>query len=142
MNILGTPQIFVTFKEFYTWLVQVVVFAFTNDVFRSRLLAFWCYFMRYIKMKLLVCQSIRRLCKTNHDNPMTIGFVGDEMSLKATLLVCILIITFKALVSCVTSLEERLWPSMTSQAINMLFFTRVILCHHANSLLMKHTYAL
>jgi hypothetical protein len=43
----------------------------------------------------------------SHDNPMTIGFVGDEMTLKATLLVCIPIVIFKTLVSCVTSFEER-----------------------------------
>jgi hypothetical protein len=44
----------------------------------------------------------------NHDNPMTIGFVEDEMTLKAILLVCVPIVIFKALVSCVTCLEERL----------------------------------
>jgi hypothetical protein len=43
----------------------------------------------------------------NHDNPMTIGFVGDEMTLKATLFVCVLIIISKALVSCITGLEKR-----------------------------------
>jgi hypothetical protein len=44
----------------------------------------------------------------NHENSMTIGFVGDEMTLKATLLVCFSTIIFKALVSCITSLEEKL----------------------------------
>ncbi len=53
-------------------------------------------------------QSTQGLCKMNHDNLMTIGFVEDEMALKATLLVCVLIVISKALVSCVTSPKERL----------------------------------
>ncbi len=46
----------------------------------------------------------------NHDNPMTIGFVGDEMTLKTTLFVYISIVISKALISCVIGLEERLQP--------------------------------
>jgi len=44
----------------------------------------------------------------SHDNPMTIGFVRDEMTLKVTLLVCISIIIFKALVSCIIGLGGKL----------------------------------
>jgi len=46
----------------------------------------------------------------NHDNPMTIGFVGDEMTLKTTLFVYISIVISKALISCVIGFEERLQP--------------------------------
>jgi hypothetical protein len=60
----------------------------------------------------------------SHDNPMTIGFIRDEMTLKATL--------------CVTSLEKRLQPLMTSMTIGVFFFMRIILCHRTSSLLMKH----
>ncbi len=38
---------------------------------------------------------------------MMIGFFGDEMTLKTTLLMCEPMVTFNALVSCVTSLDER-----------------------------------
>jgi hypothetical protein len=78
----------------------------------------------------------------NHDNPMTIRFVGDGMTLKATLLVCILIVISKALVSCVTSLKENFQPSMISMTTGVFFSTRIILCHRTNSLLMKHANAL
>jgi hypothetical protein len=77
----------------------------------------------------------------SHDNPMTIRFVGDEMTLKATLLVCVIIVISKALVSCVTSPKEKLQPSMTSTTIGVFFFTRIILCCCTNSL-MKHVDAL
>jgi hypothetical protein len=43
----------------------------------------------------------------SHDNPMMIGFFGDEMTLKTTLLLYDPIVTINDLVSCVTSLEER-----------------------------------
>jgi hypothetical protein len=78
----------------------------------------------------------------NHDNPMTIGFVKDEMTLKATLLVCVLIVIFKALVSCVIGPKERLRPSMTSTTTSMLFFMIIILCHSIKTLSMKHADAL
>jgi hypothetical protein len=74
----------------------------------------------------------------NHDNPMTIRFVGDEMTLKATLFVCVLIVISKTLVSCVTCLEERLWPSMTSMGTSVLFFMKIILCHCISSMSVKH----
>jgi hypothetical protein len=63
----------------------------------------------------------------NHDKPMMIGFVGDEITLKTTLLVCVPILIFKALVSCIIGLEERLQPLMTSMATSMFFFTKIIL---------------
>jgi len=78
----------------------------------------------------------------SHDNPMTIRFVGDEMTLKATLLVCVLIVISKALVSCVTSPKERFQPSMTSMTTSVFFFTRIILCCRTGFLLMKHVDAL
>jgi hypothetical protein len=74
----------------------------------------------------------------SHDNPMTIKFVGDEMTLKATLLICVSIIIYKALVSCIISPRERLQPLMTSMDTSVFFFTRIILCCHISSLLMKH----
>jgi hypothetical protein len=43
----------------------------------------------------------------NHDNPMMIGFVKDDMTLKTTLLLCDPIIIVNALVSCIIGLEER-----------------------------------
>jgi len=64
------------------------------------------------------------------------------MKLKATLFIYVPIIISKALVSCVTSPKERLWPSMTSIVIGVFFFMIVILCHCTSSLSMKHTYAL
>jgi hypothetical protein len=58
------------------------------------------------KWRVLVFQSIRRLCKMNHDNPMMIMFVKDEMTLNTTLLLCDPIVTTKALVSCVRRLRK------------------------------------
>jgi hypothetical protein len=43
------------------------------------------------------------------------------------------------LVSCVIGLEKKNWPLMTSMAIGVFFFTRIILCHHTSSLSLKHT---
>jgi hypothetical protein len=43
----------------------------------------------------------------SHDNPMTIGCVGNEMTLKATLFVSILIVIFKALVLCIKGPEKN-----------------------------------
>ncbi len=42
----------------------------------------------------------------NDDNLMMIRFVGDEMTLKTTLLLCDPIVTINVLVSCVTSPEK------------------------------------
>jgi hypothetical protein len=53
------------------------------------------------KWKLLVFQSTQGLCKMNHDNLMMIRFIGDEMTLKITLLLCDPIVTINALVSCI-----------------------------------------
>jgi hypothetical protein len=74
----------------------------------------------------------------NHDNPMTIGFVEDEMTLKATLLLCVLIVISTILVSCITCPKKILQPLMTSTRTNVLFFMKIILCHGTSSLLMKH----
>ncbi len=94
------------------------------------------------KWRLFIFQSIWRLCKMNHDNPMMIGFVGDEMTLKTTLLLCDPIVIVNALVSCVISFEERFWPSITSITIGVIFSTNAKLCCHTNSSLMKHVDAL
>ncbi len=90
------------------------------------------------KWRHFIFQSIWRLCKMSHDNPMMIGFVGDEMTLKTTLLLCDPIIIINVLVSCVISFEERLWPSITSTTNGVIFSTNARLCCHTNSLLMKH----
>ncbi len=98
--------------------------------------------MKYIKMKISYMPIHLRVMQNEHDNPMTIGFVVDEMTLKATLLVCISIVISKALVSCVIGPKRRLQPPMTSMAIGMFFFTKIILCCHTTSLSMKHVDAL
>ncbi len=90
------------------------------------------------KWKLLICQSTCRLCKMNQNNPMMIGFVGDEMTLKIILLVCNPMVIFNALVSCVVSYKERFWPLITSIATSMVFFTKGNLSCRTNSLSMKH----
>jgi hypothetical protein len=69
----------------------------------------------------------------NHDKPMMIGFIGDEMTLKATLFVCIPILIFKGLVSCVTSPKQILQPLMTSIATGVFFFMIFILFKNNNS---------
>jgi hypothetical protein len=74
----------------------------------------------------------------NHDNPMMIGFVKDEMRLKKTLLLCDPIIIVNTLVSCITSPEKKFQPSITSTTINVTFSTNVKLCCHTNPLSMKH----
>jgi hypothetical protein len=70
------------------------------------------------------------------DNPMTIDFVRDEMTLKTTLLVCDPMIISKALVSCVISFGKK--PLITSTTINTIFFAKGSLNYHTNFLLMKH----
>jgi len=59
------------------------------------------------------------------------------MTLKTTLLVWELMVTFNGLVSCVTGLNERLRPSMISTSTSVLFFTRAKLFFHINSLSIK-----
>jgi hypothetical protein len=68
---------------------------------------------------------------------MMTRFFGDEMTLKTTLLVWELMVTFNGLVSCVTGLNERLRPSMISTSTSVLFFTRAKLFFHINSLSIK-----
>jgi hypothetical protein len=43
----------------------------------------------------------------SHDNLMMVRFIGNEMTLKVTLLLCDPIITINTLVSCIIALEER-----------------------------------
>jgi len=43
----------------------------------------------------------------NHDNPMIIGFVEDEMTLKIILLLCDLIVIINVLSSCTIGFEKR-----------------------------------
>jgi hypothetical protein len=71
-----------------------------------------------------------------------IRFLGDEMTLNLTLLVWELMVTSKALVSCVTGLDENPQPSMTSIGISVFFFTRANLYCCTNFLSMKHVDAL
>jgi hypothetical protein len=78
----------------------------------------------------------------SHDNPMMLGFVGNEMTLKTTLLLCDPIVTVNALVSCIIGLEESFQPSITSTATGVAFSTNAKLCCRTNSLLMKHANAL
>ncbi len=68
---------------------------------------------------------------------MMTRFFGDEMTLKITLLVWELMVTFNGLVSCVTGPNERFRPSMISTSTNVLFFTRAKLFFHISSLSIK-----
>ncbi len=56
----------------------------------------------------------------NQDNPMMIGFVEDEMTLRIILLECNSMVISNALVSCVTSLKKRFQLLMISIAINVI----------------------
>jgi hypothetical protein len=56
-----------------------------------------------LKRRLLVYWSICGLCKKTQDNTMMIEFFRDEMTSMTIFLVCDVIVTFYALVSCVTS---------------------------------------
>jgi hypothetical protein len=53
-------------------------------------------------------QSNHGWCKVNQDNPMMIGFVRDEMTLKTTLLKCDPMVISNVLVSWFISLEDKL----------------------------------
>ncbi len=65
------------------------------------------------KWKLLVYQSIQGLYKINHDNPVMIGFVRFEMTLKTTLLLCDPIVnTCKVFKK--SSDHQSLWPPLMS----------------------------
>ncbi len=72
---------------------------------------------------------------------MTI-FFKEEMTLKMTLLMWKPMATFNALISCVTSSDERFWPLMTSIRTNVFTFTKANLYYYINFLLMKHVNAL
>jgi hypothetical protein len=71
------------------------------------------------------------------NEPMMIRFVGNEMTLKITLLLCDLIVTINALVPCVTSLRERFQSSIISIATCVTFSTNAKLCCHINYLSAK-----
>jgi hypothetical protein len=88
------------------------------------------------KWKFIVFQSTQALHKMSHDNPMMIGFVGDD--LKTTLLLCDPIVTINILVSCVIGPEKRFRPSIILTAIGVIFSTNAKLCYRTNSLSMKH----
>ncbi len=64
--------------------------------------------------------------------------IKGEMTLKPILLLCDPIVIINALVSYVTGLEERFWPSIILTATNVTFSTNAKSCCHTNSLLMKH----
>ncbi len=89
------------------------------------------------KWKLLICHS-RGLCRTSQDNLMMTWLLGDEMTLKTTLLVWEPMVTSNGLVSWVNSLDEKFWPSMTSGGIGVFFSTKANLYCHTNSLSRKH----
>ncbi len=94
------------------------------------------------KWRLLIFRSIRGLCKMSHDNPMMIRFVGDEMTLKTTLLLYDPIVTVNVLDSCITSPKERFRISIILTTVSVTFSTNAKLCCCTNSLLMKHANAL
>jgi hypothetical protein len=50
-------------------------------------------------------------------------------------------VIFNTLVSCIIGLEKRFWPSITSIAIGVIFFTKGSFSCHTNSLSMKHVNA-
>ncbi len=67
-----------------------------------------------------------------------IGFFENEMTLKTTLLVWDPMVTSNGLVSCVTSPNEKLQPSMNSTSIDVLFFAKANLYYHISSSSIKH----
>ncbi len=94
------------------------------------------------KWRFFIFQSIQGLCKMSHDNPMMIKFIKDKMTLKTFFLLYDPIITINVLVSCVTSPEKRFRPSIILTTTSVTFSTNAKLCHHTNSLSMKHVNAL
>jgi hypothetical protein len=56
---------------------------------------------------------------------MMTRFLGDEMTLKTTLLVWEPIVTFNGLVSCVVGPNERFQPLMTSTITSLLHLTMI-----------------
>jgi hypothetical protein len=96
------------------------------------------FYFTTLKFKFYVCRSTFGLCKVSHDNPMMIGCVGDEMTLKITLLLCDPMMVSNALVSCITCPKKIVQPSMISTSIKVAFFTNANLCCRTKSLWMKH----
>ncbi len=94
------------------------------------------------KWRFFICQSIWGLCKTNQDNPMMIGFLKDEMTLKTTLLVWKPMVNLPSngLVSYVTS--ERFRPSMTSTGPGVLLSIKANLYCYTTSMSIKYVNAL
>jgi hypothetical protein len=90
------------------------------------------------KWRFLVFQSIQGLCKFNYDNPMMIGLIKGEMTLKPILLMCDPIVIINVLVSCVISPEERFRLSIILITTNVVFSTNTKSCCHIKPLLMKH----
>jgi hypothetical protein len=66
--------------------------------------------------------------------------IGDEMTLKTTLLVWEPMVTSNGLVSWVIGHNKKLQPSMTSTRIGVLFSTIVNLYCCTSSLSIKHVY--
>jgi hypothetical protein len=60
------------------------------------------------------------------------------MTLKTTLLVWELKVTFNGLVSCLIGLDERFRPLMTSTGTSVSFSTRANLYCHISSLSIRH----
>jgi hypothetical protein len=69
---------------------------------------------------------------------MMIGFIGNEMTLKTTLLVWKPVVTFNGLVSWVIGLHERFQPSMTSISTSVSFSTKANLHCCTKFLSIKH----
>jgi hypothetical protein len=88
--------------------------------------------------RFIIRQSIHELCRASQNNLMMIRFFGNEMTLKTTLIVWQLMVTFNALVSYVTSPNERFQALMTSIEICVLFSTRANSYCCTYFLLMKH----
>jgi hypothetical protein len=67
--------------------------------------------------------------KVSKNNLMIEEFVGNEMTLKVTLLICDPILKFDILkVSYLTHPKERFWLSMISIRYNVTLFTSANLC--------------
>jgi hypothetical protein len=77
----------------------------------------------------------------NHDNPMMIRFVEDDMTLKITLLLCDPIVTINVLGSCVIGFEKRFRPLITLTVVCVAFSTNAKLRCRTNFLSLKHANA-
>jgi hypothetical protein len=74
----------------------------------------------------------------NHDNPMMIRFVKDEMTLKITFLLCDLIVIVNVLGSCAIAFEKRCQPSIILTTACVAFSTNAKLRCRTNFLSLKH----